>query len=248
MERTDAGMLIAFEGIDGAGKTTQVGLLADFLRSVGETVLQSKEPTDGPSGRIIRESAATGRLPVERELALFVEDRKHHVREKIAPALARGDTVLLDRYFYSTVAYQGARGRNTSTLLAEMLTIAPKPDVVVLLDVPPETGLARIKIGRRETPNAFEKSSSLRPVRNIFLRIAKEESNVLCIDATPQIESVQSAILDALIQGPFKGKHCAKSWGCDDPFGCMYRATGDCRWARMCQTAALLKSQLACGK
>ena len=109
MERTDRGLLIAFDGIDGASKTTQVALLADFLASKGETI-RSKEPTDGKWGQIIRNAAANGRLPLEEELRVLIEDRKEHVRDLILPALSKGKAVILDRYFYSTIAYQGSRG------------------------------------------------------------------------------------------------------------------------------------------
>ncbi len=106
----DAGILIVFDGIDGGGKTTQAKLLADILTAAGETVVLSKEPTDGPWGKQLRASATTGRMSLADELHAFTEDRKQHVTNLIAPALARGEIVILDRYFYSTIAYQGARG------------------------------------------------------------------------------------------------------------------------------------------
>ena len=108
MQRHDSGTLIAMEGIDGAGKTTQVDLLVEFLRSAGVRVVRSKEPTDGPWGKKIRHSAANGRMTLEQEIEAFVDDRKEHVQNVIAPALNDGQTVVLDRYFYSTIAYQGS--------------------------------------------------------------------------------------------------------------------------------------------
>jgi dTMP kinase len=130
MERTDSGILIAFEGIDGAGKTTQVELLERFLLESGEKVRRSKEPTDGPWGQKIRESAANGRMPWADELHAFTEDRKQHVRELILPALQNGKTVILDRYFYSTIAYQGTRGGDVDKLTAQLVDTTPEPDVV----------------------------------------------------------------------------------------------------------------------
>src|SRR4051794_4247303 len=103
------GILIAVEGIDGAGKTTQVTRLCAALADVGETVVRSKEPTNGPHGRRLRESAQTGRMNADEELQTFIADRREHVETVIRPALERGETVILDRYFYSTVAYQGVR-------------------------------------------------------------------------------------------------------------------------------------------
>jgi dTMP kinase len=117
MAAAKEGILLAVDGIDGAGKTTQVKLLADALRAAGENVLASKEPTDGQWGRRLRQSAQNGRLSLEDELHAFIEDRKEHVATTILPALAAGSVVLLDRYFYSTIAYQGARGADVATLV-----------------------------------------------------------------------------------------------------------------------------------
>src|SRR5262245_42547095 len=94
------GILIVVEGIDGAGKSTQVRRIAEALRAVGETVVQSREPTDGPWGRKIRESAVSGRMSLADELHAFVEDRREHVAGVIRPALDRGEIVVLDRYYY----------------------------------------------------------------------------------------------------------------------------------------------------
>src|SRR5260370_25230495 len=96
-------ILIAIEGIDGAGKTTQVERLAQALRVVGQELVISKEPTNGRWGKKIRESAANGRLPLKEELKAFINDRTEHVRNVIQPALDTGKIVILDRYFYSTI-------------------------------------------------------------------------------------------------------------------------------------------------
>ncbi|MCA9269530.1 MAG: dTMP kinase, partial [Planctomycetales bacterium] len=164
-----SGILIAVEGIDGAGKTTLVRSLADALSQAGESIVVSKEPTDGPWGRKIRRSAAEGRMSLPEELHAFVEDRKEHVAELIRPGLDAGKIVLLDRYFYSTIAYQGARGADVAQPTRDMLAIAPQPDLVLLLDADPAEGLSRISTGRQETPNEFEKLDSLAAVRAIFL-------------------------------------------------------------------------------
>lgn len=233
MDGHTPGLLIAVEGIDGSGKTTQVQLLTEFFQAAGQTVVRSKEPTDGPWGRMIRQSASTGRMSLDRELAAFIADRKEHVKDKIAPALARGETVILDRYFYSTIAYQGARGKDTEQLLAMMLEIAPKPDAVILLDVPAAIGLGRIEEGRGETPNAFEDKKNLQAARQIFLQLATTQPNIIRIDGTPSVPFVQWTILDSLLNGVLKTLHCAKHWGCADPYNCAYRITGTCQWAQM---------------
>lgn len=99
MDANTDGILIAVDGIDGAGKTTQVELLREAFEAAGETVTASKEPTNGPWGRLVRESAQSGRLGLADELHAFLEDRKEHVEELVKPALARGEIVILDRYF-----------------------------------------------------------------------------------------------------------------------------------------------------
>ena len=105
------GSLIVFEGVDGSGKSTQLALLAEAMRSAGREVVETGEPYDCEWGRKIREMArSTQGVPPEQELEWFLEQRRAHVRDLVGPALAAGRVVLSDRYFLSTVAYQGARG------------------------------------------------------------------------------------------------------------------------------------------
>ena len=167
------GSLIVFEGIDGAGKTTQARHLAQALAARGHEVVSTKEPTDGPAGSRLRASARTGRLPAEEELALFVEDRRAHVHDRIAPALARGAVVIVDRYYFSTAAYQGARGLDWHEILALHETFAPRPDRLILLDVDPGVGVSRVR-SRDVVENAFEREEDLRVARGIFLQIPGE--------------------------------------------------------------------------
>jgi dTMP kinase len=198
MNRTDAGTLIAFEGIDGAGKTTQLNLLADELRAKRISVVTSKEPTNGKWGRQIRRSAQDGRLSLDEELRMLTEDRREHVLKLILPALINGHTVLLDRYFYSTIAYQGSRGGDVDAIAAAMTAEFPIPDVVFLIDVPAEVGLDRISLGRGETPNHFEQLDSLRAAREVFLNLAARNTNILTVDGTRPVEEVRTAIVKLL--------------------------------------------------
>lgn len=170
------GLLIAFEGIDGAGKSTQVRRLAGVLQAAGLTVVASREPTDGPWGQKIRQSAVTGRLSLEEELHAFAEDRREHVRTLIGPSLAAGAVVLLDRYYYSSIAYQGARGGDPHAIQTLMESIAPRPDLVFLLDLDPVEGLHRITHGRRAGADQFEGLAYLQAVRARFLDLARTEA------------------------------------------------------------------------
>ncbi|HEX3150468.1 MAG TPA: dTMP kinase [Gemmataceae bacterium] len=240
MERTDTGVLIAFEGIDGAGKTTQVDMLTDFLARAGVSVVRSKEPTDGPWGKKIRASATHGRMSLADELHAFTEDRKEHVRELIMPALRAGRTVILDRYFYSTIAYQGTRGADVVAVARQMQEIAPTPDVMFLIDVPPAIGVDRIKEGRGETPNAFEQIDGLKKAREIFRGLAAGHPEVQLIDGTEPIAAVHRRVVEELLDGALKKKHGAKAYGCDEPELCSDRASDTCLWVKMRKLARLL--------
>lgn len=206
MKRTDPGVFIAFEGIDGAGKTTQVALLADFLTSHGKVPVRSKEPTGGHWGRLIRASAAHGRMSLADELHALTEDRKEHVRDVIQPALDRGGIVLLDRYFYSTIAYQGSRGGDPVAVAEQMVRTFPTPDVVFLLDVPPTVGLIRVEDGRGDTPNEFEQHANLRFAREVFLKLAEIRQEVVKIDGTRPTGEVHGIVVQTLLDGVLKSR------------------------------------------
>ncbi len=188
MTRTDTGTFIVFEGIDGAGKTRLIEFLAGHLRAAGVQVVTSREPTYGPWGKKLRESAVTGRMSAAEEIRYLTEDRREHVRDLILPALHRGETVLLDRYFYSTIAYQGSRGEDASAIAATMAAEFPIPDRVFLIDVPPEVGLARIARGRGEVPNQFEQQESLAAARAAYLKMAAQYPNFVKMDGTQPVE------------------------------------------------------------
>jgi dTMP kinase len=200
MARDQRSVLIAIEGIDGAGKTTQVVLLHRALESLGRTVVVSKEPTDGPFGRMIKESASAGRYSPEAELDLFIKDRSEHVSRLINPALERGSVVILDRYFYSTIAYQGCRGMDPSSLEQVMRARFPTPDAVFILDIEPELSTFRIAHSRGETPNRFEDRADLAKARAIFNNLKGPEIYFIDGSATP--ERVHGEILDKVVKGP----------------------------------------------
>lgn len=231
------GIFIVFEGIDGTGKSTQVDRLCDALQRAGETVVKSREPTDGPWGKKVRDSAVTGRLPLAEELEAFVLDRREHLETLILPALARGQIVVLDRYFYSTVAYQGARGGNPDDLLARMLEFVAVPDLVFLIDIDPTRAIARVREGRAEIPNEFERESTLTAVREIFGWLAERRPEIRTIDGSQSIDDVFACLVRELLAGPLRAKRCAQVERCDEAT-CEYRAAGTCAWARLAERLA----------
>lgn len=182
-------MFIVLEGIDGTGKSTQTQLLADWFAEQGREVVTSREPTDGPWGRKLRESAATGRLTVEEELDLFLRDRRQHVEELISPALNSGKVVILDRYYFSTMAYQGARGLDIAGIREKNEAFAPFPDHLFILDLDVDLALQRIG-ARGDIANEFEKRDALAKCREIFLTLTTEPFAHL-IDASVPLEMVQ---------------------------------------------------------
>jgi dTMP kinase len=191
------GSLIVFEGLDGSGKSTQLTLLAEALRAEGREVVETAEPYDCEAGRKIRAMArsATGVSP-EQELAWFLEQRRAHVRDRVGPALAAGRVVLSDRYFLSTVAYQGARGLDSERLLAESEAEFPIPDLVLLLEIEPARGLRRVagRAGPREP--AFEEQAFLERVAAIFRSVQRDY--IVHIAAEDEIAAVHGRVLAAV--------------------------------------------------
>jgi dTMP kinase len=193
---THTGLFIVIEGIDGTGKSTQAARLADWFRDQGREVVLSREPTAGPWGKKLRESAATGRLSPADELEYFLNDRRQHVTELIAPSLAAGKVVILDRYYFSTMAYQGARGFDPLEIRAKNEAFAPVPDLLLILDLDIDSALGRIG-ARGDTANEFEKRDNLERCREIFLSL-KDESFVRVIDTNATLDKVAGCILAAL--------------------------------------------------
>ncbi len=190
------GKLIVFEGIDGTGKSTHIRALKTFLEARGIEVVQSYEPTRGIWGAKLRDSAVTGRLSLDEEIDLFIKDRQDHVHTLIAPALERGAWVLLDRYYLSMMAYQGARGMDVETIRTLNEEFAPIPDAVIWLDIPVETALSRI--GNRGERDAFEAEEALLSCRNIFAGI--NEPWMLRVDANAERDVVAARVVGALQQ------------------------------------------------
>lgn len=186
------GLFIVLEGIDGTGKSTQAGRLAEWLRGQGREVVVSREPTDGPWGRRLRESATTGRLSPAEELDCFLKDRRQHVDEVIRPAVASGKVVVLDRYYFSSMAYQGSRGFDPMEIRRLNEAFAPPPDLLLILDLEVDRALERIG-SRGDTANEFEKRGSLESCRRTFLGL-RDETFARVIDANRTLDEVADAI------------------------------------------------------
>jgi len=163
------GLLVVLEGIDGSGKTTQARSLLRRLRYRGHKAVFFREPTRGKWGRAIKKLAARAdSLTPDEELNLFVQDRRENVEKNLKPALEAGKIVVLDRYYFSTIAYQGAKGIDTGRIRRKNEAFAVKPDLVIVLDVDAGAGLARIR-GRKTRDELFEREDYLARVRDIFL-------------------------------------------------------------------------------
>jgi dTMP kinase len=188
------GFLIAVEGIDGSGKTTQAERLARYCDKKRLTYVLSKEPTSGKYGQLIRSSATRGRLSAEEEIDILLKDRREHVEQVIQPALDQEKVVILDRYYFSNAAYQGAHGGDPELILARNEAFAPEPDLLVILDVSPETGLQRIR-QRGDEPNKFETLDSLERARAIFNQIDRPYK--LALNGEDPVDTIASSMLDA---------------------------------------------------
>jgi dTMP kinase len=200
------GFFLAFEGGEGAGKSTQAGLLAHWLEQRGYEVVTTREPGATAMGRRLREmllDPATGELSARAEALLYAADRAEHVESVIRPALARGAVVVSDRYVDSSLAYQGA-GRDLSfgevDRLSQFATSGLKPDLTVLLDVRVEDGLARTS--RRDAiPDRLEAEAEEfhERVRTAFRELANTAPDrYLIVDAAMAPEVIHQLVVGRL--------------------------------------------------
>lgn len=197
-KRLKRGVLIAIEGIDGAGKTTQSEILAKRLTEKGYPIRSLHEPTEGKWGKKIKELAKNGRHQIEPETELdyFYFDRLEDVEKNIGPSLKEKKIVIMDRYYFSSVAYQSGRGLSPDHIEKRNTIIAPIPDITIILDLDPEVALTRIRHKRNMTPNHFERKKHLTHVRKVFLEQFSDRPNVKIIegDRNRSIEMVASEI------------------------------------------------------
>ncbi|TAJ89759.1 MAG: dTMP kinase [Reyranella sp.] len=203
-----AGRFITLEGGEGAGKSTQIARLKEFLEKRGRAVVTTREPGGAPGAEMVRKLLVEG--PAERwdgvtEALLHFAARREHLRSTVWPALKRGDWVVSDRFADSTMAYQGYGHGIDRALLDKLYGIAVgdfRPDLTLILDLPIEAGLARAS-ARRGNETRYE-SLPLEfheRVRRGFLDIAAAEPDrCAVIDATSDVDAVASAIGNAVVQ------------------------------------------------
>ena len=195
------GKFIVFEGIDGAGKSTQISLLATLLRARGRTVVTTAEPTETDTGRLLR-AALSGNPPRTgaQMAALFVLDRIGHSQE-IKALLESGTDVICDRYYYSSLAYQGSICdyewvRHMNCECPDII----HPDLCVFLDLSPAAALARIR-RRGEATEIYEKEETLTRVRETFHRVFDTlPDRVAIIDASGTAEEIGVSVANAVDQ------------------------------------------------
>lgn len=203
---TDGGLFITFEGIDGSGKSTQIRMLAETLRGKGFDVVLTREPGGSDGAEEIRSLVLEGdpdRWSAETEILLFTAARRDHLERTILPALAAGKIVLCDRFADSTRMYQGlSRGDLRETVdHLHRLMIGREPDLTILIDMDPATGLSRAK-SRATTEERFEDFGQAlqEQMRKGFLGLANEFSDRFrIIDGEQSIDAVASDIADTVL-------------------------------------------------
>lgn len=203
-----AGFFISFEGGEGCGKSTQIRLLSERLTAAGKTVLQTREPGGTPLGEAVRNllqhDAAGEGMHSLTELMLFAASRTQHVHEKIRPAMDRDEIVLCDRFMDSTTAYQGAARKLAPETVSSINQIAvgeTRPQLTILIDLPPEVGMSRVRARGDGELDRMEKEALefFEAVRAGYLALAsKEPTRFLVLDGSQSVEAVQTQIWEAV--------------------------------------------------
>jgi len=198
------GLFITFEGGEGCGKSTQIAALKARLEAMGKTVVKTREPGGTALGESVRnllqyDDAGQGMSP-EAELLLFAASRAQHVRELIAPAIAEGQIVLCDRFLDSTTVYQGVARAIDSKKVDTINQFAigdTNPDLTILIDLPPEIGLARVHARSDGQLDRMEKEAIgfFQAVRQGYLDLAKSEpKRFLVLDGSQSVEELETQI------------------------------------------------------
>ena len=168
MTDSHRGLLVVLEGIDGAGKSTQIRRLQLLAQALGFECVASREPTYGQYGKRLRDSAASGRLSRHEEHQLLLLDRREHLETLVQPALARGAVVLLDRYYFSSIAYQAGPGLLAEQIRADNEAFAPPPDLLLILDLPDRAAADAFAAGDPYAKAGLFESVTIHPWRKVF--------------------------------------------------------------------------------
>jgi dTMP kinase len=192
------GKFITLEGVDGAGKSTHLGFVANWLRQQGREVIVTREPGGTPLGETLRELLLHRDMDADTELLLMFAARQAHLSELILPALARGAWVLSDRFTDASYAYQcGGRGIEVARIAALEAWVQRgfAPDLTLLFDVPPEVAEARRSAARAADRFEREADSFFSRVRNVYLERARAEPDRMrVLDARHSIAELQGEI------------------------------------------------------
>lgn len=189
------GKLIVIEGIDGSGKSTCTKNLAEKLNSINIKTIYTFEPTHSHYGAKLRDGMLSEDLDAEEELLLFVKDRKEHIEYMIKPALEEGYFIILDRYFYSSIAYQGAKGIDINRIINMHKDFIIKPDIVFIFHLPIDIALNRI-ISKRGIADRFENETYLKKVDKIFHSF--NEPFIYHIDTDKDIKIINDELFNIL--------------------------------------------------
>ncbi|WP_288680544.1 dTMP kinase [uncultured Brachyspira sp.] len=189
------GKLIVIEGIDGSGKSTCAKNLTEKLNSINIKTIYTFEPTHSHYGAKLREGMLSEDLDAEEELLLFVKDRKEHIEYMIKPALKEGYFIILDRYFYSSIAYQGAKGIDINLIINMHKDFIIKPDIVFIFHLPIDIALNRI-ISKRGIADRFENETYLKKVDKIFHSF--NEPFIYHIDTDKDIKIINDELFNIL--------------------------------------------------
>lgn len=202
------GLFITFEGTEGCGKSTQINALAARLQDQGQQVLQTREPGGTPLGEAVRnllqhDEAGAGMSP-EAELLLFTASRAQLTRERILPAIAKGEIVLCDRFMDSTTVYQGVARQIDTQAVATINRFAvgdARPDLTILIDLPPEVGMARVHARSDGQLDRIEQEAIefFQAVRTGYLKLAESEpERFLVLDGSASVEVLEQQIWAAV--------------------------------------------------
>jgi dTMP kinase len=206
------GRFVVLEGIDGAGTTTHVARLADRLRSMGQAVRTTREPSDGPIGTLVRQ-VLTGRVIVPGGRApnwatmalLFAADRMDHVEAEIEPWIATGGVMISDRYDASSLAYQsvssGSGGDDAVEWIRALNRFCARPDLTIVLDVNSDEA-ARRRAHRGEAAQLYEQNEVQRALSVFYRDLAKHlpKDRIVLVDAEGAIDEVHQRIFDVYVR------------------------------------------------